>query len=491
MGYEGSVTFDKVFVLDNDNSVTATAENSGGKKIVPTSLTIHTVTFDSNGGSAVAAQNVVGGQQTPEPGKPMKQGYRFAGWYAAQDLSGDAYDFSAAVNSSFTLYAKWESVAAISYVGTDGQSVSTSEYTPLESSYTTLPAGTFYVGANTTVSDRITVNGTVSLILGDGAKLTASKGINVPSGATLNVFCQSGGSGALTANAEANNAAIGANYEQSMSGTVCIYGGVITATGGACAAAIGGCNGGSNGAVYIYGGTVTANGGNYAAAIGGGQFGNGGTISILGGKVTANAGTTNGTGIGADSVNSTAKSATITLSYTTADDFIQATSYCGTVTVESGKILQTNDVTPVDVSDSVGNLSTINGKKLTPKKCTVTFALGYDGGTAPTAQSGLLYGIDKATKPTDPIRTGYTFKEWHLNDAVYDFNTVVTDNITLTAAWTANTYKLHFDGNGATGGSMSDQSFTYDVAQNLTANTFTRTGYKFAGWSDTSADGIV
>lgn len=127
--------------------------------------------------------------------------------------------------------------------------------------------------------------------------------------------------------------------------------------------------------------------------------------------------------------NSNYQVATITLGYKSADDFIQATSYCGTVTVESGKILRINDTTPVDVSGSVGDLSTINNKKLTPKKCTVTFDLGYDGGTAPTAQSGLGYRIDKATKPTDPTRTGYTCKEWQLNDAVYDFNTVVTDDI--------------------------------------------------------------
>jgi uncharacterized repeat protein (TIGR02543 family) len=37
---------------------------------------------------------------------------------------------------------------------------------------------------------------------------------------------------------------------------------------------------------------------------------------------------------------------------------------------------------------------------------------------------------------------------------------------------------------------MTDQSFTYDTAQNLTANGFTRTGYDFAGWA-TSAGGTA
>ena len=48
---------------------------------------------------------------------------------------------------------------------------------------------------------------------------------------------------------------------------------------------------------------------------------------------------------------------------------------------------------------------------------------------------------------------------------------VKADNVTLYAKWTANTYTVRFDGNGATSGSMDDQEFTYDVAQNLSAFT--------------------
>ena len=46
--------------------------------------------------------------------------------------------------------------------------------------------------------------------------------------------------------------------------------------------------------------------------------------------------------------------------------------------------------------------------------------------------------------------------------------------ITLYAQWTANSYLVKFNGNGSTSGSMSDQVFTYGVAQNLTANAFKR-----------------
>ena len=59
----------------------------------------------------------------------------------------------------------------------------------------------------------------------------------------------------------------------------------------------------------------------------------------------------------------------------------------------------------------------------------------------------------------------------------------------LFAAWRLNTYKVHFNANGNgtdVTGTMNDQNFTYDEAQNLTANAFVRNGYCFQGWSETA-----
>jgi len=63
-------------------------------------------------------------------------------------------------------------------------------------------------------------------------------------------------------------------------------------------------------------------------------------------------------------------------------------------------------------------------------------------------------------------------------------------NQTINAQWTANTYSVHFNGNGSTSGSMDNESFTYDEAKTLTTNAFSRTGYTFDGWA-TTADGDV
>ncbi len=70
-------------------------------------------------------------------------------------------------------------------------------------------------------------------------------------------------------------------------------------------------------------------------------------------------------------------------------------------------------------------------------------------------------------------------------------NLISGNKIDFYALWTANTYAVSFDGNGYTSGSMTNQSFTYDVYQNLTSNGYSRTGYTFSGWSTTPNGAVV
>ena len=94
------------------------------------------------------------------------------------------------------------------------------------------------------------------------------------------------------------------------------------------------------------------------------------------------------------------------------------------------------------------------------------------------------------TLPAPAEVTGYTFAGWFTaltdGEQVQD-NATLTADLTLYAQWTANSYTVTFDANGGEG-SMNQQTFTYDVAQALNQNTFTRTGYSFTGWN-TQADG--
>ena len=86
------------------------------------------------------------------------------------------------------------------------------------------------------------------------------------------------------------------------------------------------------------------------------------------------------------------------------------------------------------------------------------------------------------TARTEPTKEGYTFSGWSEIPA-----TMPAENVTVTGSFTANTYTVKFDANEGDG-EMDDQTFTYNEAQDLTANAFTRKGWVFDHWN-TEADG--
>lgn len=67
-------------------------------------------------------------------------------------------------------------------------------------------------------------------------------------------------------------------------------------------------------------------------------------------------------------------------------------------------------------------------------KYTVTF--DSNGGSKVSKQT--LEVGKTAQKPSNPTRSGYTFKGWYLNGSAYNFSNKVTKNITLTAKWEKN-----------------------------------------------------
>ena len=69
-----------------------------------TTLDVYTVTFNSDGGTDVAPQNVDHGTKATKPANPTKTGYTFAGWYTEADAE---FDFNTPIESATTLYAKW------------------------------------------------------------------------------------------------------------------------------------------------------------------------------------------------------------------------------------------------------------------------------------------------------------------------------------------------------------------------------------------------
>lgn len=65
------------------------------------------ITFKSNGGTAVASQTVRRGAKIAKPASPTRNGYVFAGWYSDANLRND-FDFTPGIYDDITLYAKWK-----------------------------------------------------------------------------------------------------------------------------------------------------------------------------------------------------------------------------------------------------------------------------------------------------------------------------------------------------------------------------------------------
>ena len=122
------------------------------------------------------------------------------------------------------------------------------------------------------------------------------------------------------------------------------------------------------------------------------------------------------------------------------------------------------------------------GRVLVTEVYTVTFD-SYGGTPVPPAQE-VEYGLT-ATKPADPTLKGYTFAFWYLgedeqNATAYDFDTPVTENITLTAKWNINKYTVAFNTDGGTPVPPAQEVEYGHTATKPVEPTLK--GYTFDGW---------
>ena len=82
-------------------------------------IALYTVTFNTDGGSTISAQEVEPGTPITEPSPaPTKTGFKFKGWYADKNLT-TLYNFSYGVNESITIYAKWNPIYTVTFSGAD------------------------------------------------------------------------------------------------------------------------------------------------------------------------------------------------------------------------------------------------------------------------------------------------------------------------------------------------------------------------------------
>ena len=173
-------------------------------------------------------------------------------------------------------------------------------------------------------------------------------------------------------------------------------------------------------------------------------------------------------------------------------------TFVGWATSTNGNVVYTD-------GQSVSNLtSTNNGTINLYAKWTVntyTVKFNSNGGSGSMTDQAFTYGTSQNLKSNSFTKTGYTFAGWATSangNVVYTngqsvVNITTNNNVTINlyAKWTANTYTVKFNSNGATSGSMSNQIFTYGTSQKLNSNGFSKTGYKFDGWATSSTGNVV
>ena len=121
------------------------------------------------------------------------------------------------------------------------------------------------------------------------------------------------------------------------------------------------------------------------------------------------------------------------------------------------------------------------GRVHVTEEYTVTFN-AYGGFPTPDEQH--VKSGEKAVLPVEPTLKGYTFAFWYLgedeqNATAYDFDTPVTENITLTAKWNINKYTVTFNSYG--GSKVDPQVVEYGLyAQEPEEPTLK--GFTFAYW---------
>ena len=156
------------------------------------------------------------------------------------------------------------------------------------------------------------------------------------------------------------------------------------------------------------------------------------------------------------------------------------------------------------ISDVAGNsnaVATSGNVTVNGRTYTVTFSKGSNVSTISSTSSsctttGSSLTCTIGTYPTITAATGYSATTWYDSTAKKDTGIAsggsgsgyaIGQNTTMTAQAKANTYTINYNANGGSG-TMASTIATYDSTTTISANTFTKTGYSFAGWT-TKSDG--
>ncbi len=137
--------------------------------------------------------------------------------------------------------------------------------------------------------------------------------------------------------------------------------------------------------------------------------------------------------------------------------------------------------------------------KWTPKSFKISYKANGGSGTAPESHT-VIYGNNVAIKANTFNYSGHTFIGWTTNSNgvndghkwtnwsgtwAYDNNEygIKNNELVLYAMWGSKSYTISYNANGGTGTPPESQTVSYGSNVTIKANTFTKVGYTFDGWT--------
>lgn len=117
------------------------------------------------------------------------------------------------------------------------------------------------------------------------------------------------------------------------------------------------------------------------------------------------------------------------------------------------------------------------------------YTIDFDSmGGSSIAQIYEDYGTE-ITAPEDPVRAGYSFGGWYLNESctgsAYTFTTMPAENLILYAKWTMDSHTITYKLNPSDTEAYHVDTYNYGESTSAIANP-TKEGYKFEGWYENS-----
>ena len=198
----------KIIATDEYNNTTDPIEVK--LTILEAENTMYTVTFNSDGGSAVKRKRVAENGSVIEPTEPTKEGYNFLGWY----LNDTKFDFNTKITSDITLIAKWEEITAENTGGNGGGGTTVG---PVISSIS-LNYKTIYLSPGQTKTVTAYVKPSNSIIT------WTSSNTSVATVSNGNITGVGNGTAIITATANGKSASVEVIVGGSGSGSSCSYG---------------------------------------------------------------------------------------------------------------------------------------------------------------------------------------------------------------------------------------------------------------------------